>query len=73
MSGSRAKLIEETKEMEAESSRGQCRRRGEYYQCLRPGAFRAYLVSSELTGDGKTIREIENILHDKKRFLYIYG
>lgn len=71
MSGSRAKLIEETREMEAKVAEAGAEGEENITNAYDQVAFRAYLVSAELTGDGKTIREIENLLHDKKRFLYI--
>ncbi|SEW50175.1 aspartate-alanine antiporter [Chitinophaga arvensicola] len=72
MSGSRAKLIEQTKEMEAKvaadtGSEGEENITNAYDQV----AFRAYLVNKELIGEGKSIAAIEDMLHDKKRLLYI--
>ncbi|MCW3465367.1 aspartate-alanine antiporter [Chitinophaga nivalis] len=71
MSGSREKLIAETKAMEATMSdavdEGEENIRNAYDRV----AFRAYVVNEELVAGGKTIAAIEKILHDKKRALYI--
>ncbi|PSL43794.1 putative transport protein [Chitinophaga niastensis] len=71
MSGSRAKLIEETKEMEAKineaTSEGEQNMKTAYDHV----AFRAYLVNGELTGTGKSVKDIEQMFYQKKRVLYI--
>ncbi|MBS0031917.1 aspartate-alanine antiporter [Chitinophaga sp. 22321] len=72
MSGSRAKLIAETKEMEGRISDAATEGEENITTAYDHVAFRAYLVNGELAGDGKTVREIENTLHDKKRLLYIH-
>jgi putative transport protein len=71
MSGSRAKLIEETKALEAKVSDTGAEGEENITNAYDQVAFRAYLVNGELTGEGKTVGEIEDMLHDKKRWLYI--
>lgn len=71
MSGSRAKLIEETKAMEAKVADTGAEGEENITNAYDQVAFRAYLVNSELTGEGRSIASIEDMFHDKKRLLYI--
>ncbi|NSL86742.1 aspartate-alanine antiporter [Chitinophaga solisilvae] len=71
MSGSREKLIEETKKLEATLAENAAEGDENVTMAYDQVAFRAYLVNSELTGDGKTVQEIEQMLLRKKRLLYI--
>ncbi|WP_143306659.1 aspartate-alanine antiporter [Chitinophaga vietnamensis] len=69
MSGSRAKLIEQTKEMEAQMNDNAAEEETSISNAYDQAAFRAYLINGELAG--RTVRNVEQMLHDKKRALYI--
>ncbi|RFS19521.1 aspartate-alanine antiporter [Chitinophaga silvatica] len=72
MSGSRQKLIEETKELEAKVSGPAEEEEENIKNAYDHVAFRAYLVNADLTGsEGKSIGQIEQLFQDKKRILYI--
>ncbi|MBO9730927.1 MAG: aspartate-alanine antiporter [Chitinophaga sp.] len=71
MSGSRAKLIEQTKDLEAKVSEASPEGEENITNAYDHVAFRAYLVNGELAGEGRTVGDIEHMLHEKKRLLYI--
>ncbi|NIG56355.1 aspartate-alanine antiporter [Chitinophaga sp. Cy-1792] len=72
MSGSRAKLIEETKALEAQlSETGAGEEEHDITNAYDEVAFRAYLLSKETIGDGKTVTELEHVLKSKGRLLWI--
>ncbi|MDQ0109454.1 putative transport protein [Chitinophaga terrae (ex Kim and Jung 2007)] len=72
MSGSREKLIAETRELEAKVTDPAAEGEENITNAYDHVAFRAYLVSTELTGsNGRSVGEIEQIFHEKKRGLYI--
>ncbi len=71
MSGSRAKLIEETKQMEAKLAESATEEQGAPTNAYDKVAFRAYLLSRDIIGDGKTVTELEDSLKAKGRILWM--
>ncbi|RBL88059.1 aspartate-alanine antiporter [Chitinophaga flava] len=72
MSGSREKLIEETRALEATLTDTTADEDGGIKYAYDHVAFRAYLVNPELVGDaGKSVRELETFFRRKKRVLYV--
>lgn len=72
MSGSRAKLIEETKKLESElAESGNDGEDGAINNAYDQVAFRAYLLSKESVGDGKTVAALEDSLKANSRILWM--
>ncbi|HVI44954.1 MAG TPA: aspartate-alanine antiporter [Chitinophaga sp.] len=71
MSGSRAKLIAITKEMEDQISDPVADGQGNIRNAYDQVAFRAYVVNDDLIGNGKPVSAIEKVLLDQKQLLYI--
>lgn len=72
MSGSREKLIAQTKELEATLTDTATDGEGNIKNAYDQVAFRAYLVNGELTGEsGRSVADIEAFFLGKKRLLYI--
>ncbi|MGN7824512.1 aspartate-alanine antiporter [Chitinophaga sp. 22536] len=72
MSGSREKLIEETRKLEATLTDTSAEEDGDIKNAYDHVAFRAYLVNSELVGEeGKSVGELEAFFRRKKRVLYL--
>lgn len=72
MSGSREKLIEETRKLEATMTDTTAEEDGDIKNAYDHVAFRAYLVNGELVGEeGKSVGELEAYFRRKKRVLYL--
>lgn len=72
MSGSREKLVEETRKLEATLTDTNAEDDGDIKTAYDHVAFRAYLVNNELVGEeGKSVAELEASFRRKKRVLYV--
>lgn len=69
--GGLKKVKAETAALEAKMNRSTTYSDPNYLRALRPVVFRAYKISAEWFGDGKTVAQLEDYLRSQGRILYV--